>query len=135
MGDVMSTYLIHHGIKGMKWGVRRFQNKDGSYTQNGKERRRTLKNRIIRTAGIRNSKALREARSKNIDDLSLEELRAMNNRLSAEEQYVRLTSGSLFKARDWVDRNSSKIVTGIAVAVGTVWLRDFLGVNGYLKKK
>ena len=33
------NYLMHHGIKGQKWGVRRFQNKDGSYTKAGKERR------------------------------------------------------------------------------------------------
>lgn len=30
--------LTHHGIKGMKWGVRRFQNKDGSRTSEGKKR-------------------------------------------------------------------------------------------------
>ena len=30
--------LTHHGIKGMKWGVRRFQNKDGSLTPAGKRR-------------------------------------------------------------------------------------------------
>ena len=30
--------LVHHGIKGQKWGVRRYQNKDGSLTQEGKAR-------------------------------------------------------------------------------------------------
>ena len=30
--------LTHHGIKGMQWGVRRFQNKDGSLTTAGKKR-------------------------------------------------------------------------------------------------
>lgn len=30
--------LQHHGILGQKWGVRRFQEKDGSYTQAGRER-------------------------------------------------------------------------------------------------
>ena len=31
-------YLEHHGIRGQKWGVRRFQNPDGSLTQKGKKR-------------------------------------------------------------------------------------------------
>ena len=31
-------YLAHHGILGMKWGVRRYQNKDGSYTELGRKR-------------------------------------------------------------------------------------------------
>ena len=31
-------YLAHHGIKGQKWGVRRFQEEDGSLTAEGKER-------------------------------------------------------------------------------------------------
>ena len=30
--------LYHHGIKGMKWGIRRYQNKDGSLTDAGKKR-------------------------------------------------------------------------------------------------
>lgn len=31
-------FLAHHGIKGMKWGVRRFQNEDGSLTDEGRRR-------------------------------------------------------------------------------------------------
>lgn len=34
----MSNELYHHGIKGMKWGVRRFQKKDGTLTAEGKKR-------------------------------------------------------------------------------------------------
>ena len=30
--------LYHHGIKGQKWGVRRYQNKDGTLTREGRER-------------------------------------------------------------------------------------------------
>ena len=40
IGDVAydSSYLAHHGIKGQKWGVRRFQNPDGTLTEAGKVR-------------------------------------------------------------------------------------------------
>ena len=31
-------YLEHHGIKGQKWGIRRYQNDDGTFTDEGKKR-------------------------------------------------------------------------------------------------
>ena len=34
----LKNYLEHHGVKGQKWGVRRYQNKDGSLTKEGRKR-------------------------------------------------------------------------------------------------
>lgn len=35
---MVNNELYHHGVKGQKWGVRRYQNKDGSLTNAGKKR-------------------------------------------------------------------------------------------------
>lgn len=41
-----TLYLAHHGVKGQKWGVRRFQNEDGSLTDKGVKRYSTKAARL-----------------------------------------------------------------------------------------
>lgn len=51
--------LYHHGIKGQRWGVRRFQNKDGTLTNMGRNRR-TMNdvNDIVNTMDSKDRKLL-----------------------------------------------------------------------------
>lgn len=44
-----SPSLEHHGVIGMKWGVRRYQNKDGTLTSSGKQRYKTDELYTLRT--------------------------------------------------------------------------------------
>lgn len=56
----METYLAHHGIKGQKWGVRRWQDADGHFNEAGYERyfgghKRTVKSSMYRLAAKANA--------------------------------------------------------------------------------
>lgn len=53
----MDNELYHHGVKGMKWGVRRYQKKDGSYTLAGANRRAKEAGRKAASESLTKSKA------------------------------------------------------------------------------
>lgn len=68
--------LQHHGIPGMKWGIRRFQNKDGSLTAAGKKRRG-----IIQT--IKDDRANKKRQKQRVE--ALEKAREVKKTKAEEE--------------------------------------------------
>ena len=54
---IYADYLKHHGIKGQKWGIRRYQNEDGSLTSEGKERYYEFTGKSSYTSGTSTSKS------------------------------------------------------------------------------
>ena len=69
----MNDFLIHYGIKGQKWGIRRFQNPDGSLTQEGKRRYRSINylpdDKIFISGKVSFDKKLTPSMKKEIDSI------------------------------------------------------------------
>ena len=72
--------LYHHGVKGQRWGFRRYQNKDGSLKPAGKKHRslgQVIKDHKVKKQRIANLEKARQARAeKKEQGQSLEEKRA-----------------------------------------------------------
>lgn len=108
-------YLAHHGIKGMKWGIRRFQNPDGTLTAAGKKRYYGQDGRLSRAGNKFNRaqreklKAYKEATRYNVARVNPEfnkelsrfkNLKAQNSRFAREEE-AKWLSDSDYKGLDY----------------------------------
>ena len=99
--------LYHSGIKGQKWGIRRFQNEDGTLTEAGKARYN------------------QDGSRKNPEKMSDTELANANRRLGAESQYRQLT-GTTQPGRSINRDTAIKIgATFVSTAAATFLLRKY----------
>ena len=117
--------LMHHGILGMKWGVRRYQNKDGSLTPAGKRRVQT--GEIGKTSDSAVSSTSSHKRS--VKEMSDSELRDKISRLELEKRYKDLSKSSerakTSKGRafvmDVLERSGKNIATqAVTYAMGSM---------------
>ena len=104
--------LEHHGIKGQKWGVRRFQNKDGSRTAAGKKREKSNSDEPA------HDDYTKAHNSKSVKTMSDAELRSRLNRLQMEKQYSQLSGKHVKRGKEFVSK-SLKVATGVATATTT----------------
>lgn len=106
-------YLEHYGIKGMKWGIRRYQNADGTLTDAGRKRANKLRAKEIkkRSKKIRNKEDLAKMTSY-IMSMPLRELELYNKSPYKRAQIERkafnnavkyANTGNEKKAKDFID--------------------------------
>lgn len=111
----MISELYHYGIKGQRWGVRRFQNPDGTLTKAGKKHYQ--KEKI----------AQREAEVANRRNMSDEELRRNIQRLRMEKEYKDLVEADIHPGRSAAKR--ALATCGTATLANTTSRAVALGMN------
>ena len=102
--------LKHHGILGMKWGVRRYQNKDGSLTPAGKRKAAKMKDEYAKLTGKRlirkptpksttdtDQNGKENVNRKAIKDMSDTEVQKRIDRLQKEKQLMGLQNDTASK--------------------------------------
>ena len=122
----MEYELYHWGIKGMKWGIRRFQNKDGSLTPAGRKR---YSDGSDGTSG--QSKTANKPKS--VKDMSDDELRTKVNRLTLEKnaldlerQVSSLSPQKVAKGQGFVQKIGKEVVGPALLSAGRTQLTNFL---------
>ena len=107
--DFSENDIAHSGIKGMKWGIRRYQNEDGTLTDAGKVRYNA------------------NGTKKTVEKMTDAELAKANQRLSAEQNYNRLT-GKYYKNRpasaDIALKAGVSAIGGALLSSGAYIIRD-----------
>lgn len=137
--------MYHHGILGMKWGIRRYQNKDGSLTPAGKRRADKILNQYTKVTGkrivIKNNSVSKPTEHKRLSEMTNEEIKKRIDRKKLENEFNQLYPQQITRGRKFINTLGGEVIKPAAVNAGKEVLGNYLKkignsiVNEYTKKQ
>lgn len=131
-----TDYLQHYGILGMRWGIRRYQNKDGSLTPAGKKRLSKLDAERETLLG-KNKKSESTEKPKSVKEMTTDELQSLITRRRMEKEYLtldndvsNLTPVHTPAIKRFLSTLGGKVIAPAAMDAGKKFLTDFLNKEG-----
>ena len=127
----MNNELYHHGVKGMKWGVKKTPVRSSSgNTRKRKSNTLSLfkKKKTTHNASVAKSSPMQ---TKSVKDMSDDELRRKIERVRLEQQYQQLSPGTVSKGRRIAKRVMNNVIVPAAEDLGKQIVKSFMakGIN------
>lgn len=131
--------LYHHGVPGQRWGVRRYQNADGTLTPAGRRKANRLAEKYAKVTGkklvIKKTSVQGNEKPKKLNEMSDQEIQSKINRMRLEDTYMSMVAArapkkQVSRGRRFISNIKNRVISPALIDSGRTLLTNFITKKG-----